>query len=152
MNSGRAIIVLAVGLLLCLAACTDPPTTDSDPGTYADAIVAETNRVRQQQGLDPLARSACATSQALDRATALLGRDELTHAPMDEVFDACPPYSAAAENLVDSAAGPDEVVAAWMDSPGHRANLLDPDLTEVGVGCVVHEDELLCSQVFLGQG
>jgi uncharacterized protein YkwD len=31
-------------------------------------------------------------------------------------------------------AAPDEVVAGWMNSPGHRANILDPDVTDVGAG------------------
>jgi len=42
------------------------------------------------------------------------------------------------------------VIDAWMHSPGHRSNLLDPTLTEIGVGCVRDGRSMLCSQVFLG--
>jgi uncharacterized protein YkwD len=37
-----------------------------------------------------------------------------------------------------------------MGSPGHRQNLVDPDLTKIGISCVPHDGELLCSQIFLG--
>ena len=57
---------------------------------------------------------------------------------------------AAAENLSRAAADPDAVVTAWMGSPGHRANLLDPQLNAMGVGCVPDAEAMLCSQIFLG--
>ncbi|MBO3100647.1 CAP domain-containing protein [Cellulomonas fengjieae] len=47
-------------------------------------------------------------------------------------------------------ATPHDVVAAWLDSPGHRANLLDPALREVGVGCLLDGDQMVCAQAFLG--
>jgi uncharacterized protein YkwD len=37
-----------------------------------------------------------------------------------------------------------------MRSPGHRSNLLDPELSDVGVGCLRDGARMLCSQVFLG--
>lgn len=36
---------------------------------------------------------------------------------------------------------PEEVVTAWMNSPGHRANILNPDFKQLGVG-VVYKDGL----------
>jgi uncharacterized protein YkwD len=38
---------------------------------------------------------------------------------------------------------------AWMGSPGHRSNILDPALSQIGVGCVLDGEAMLCSQVFL---
>lgn len=54
------------------------------------------------------------------------------------------------ENLVRAAATPHDVVDAWLGSSGHRANLLDPTLQQVGIGCLLDGDEMRCSQVFLG--
>ena len=62
----------------------------------------------------------------------------------------CKPATIAAENLSKAAASPAAVINAWMHSAGHRSNLLDPTLTQMGVGCVLDGTSMLCSQVFLG--
>ena len=41
-----------------------------------------------------------------------------------------------AENVAVGQRTPQEVVTAWMNSPGHRANILNPNLTHLGVGFV----------------
>jgi len=112
--------------------------------------VADTNVARAADGLQPLGPSECARSAAAVRAQALTGGRELTHASLTPVIEACGPSGPAAENLSRAAADPQAVVDAWLASPGHRANLLDPTLTEVGVSCVLDADRMLCSQVFLG--
>ncbi|WRH65149.1 MAG: CAP domain-containing protein [Planktothrix sp. GU0601_MAG3] len=43
-------------------------------------------------------------------------------------------YSWAAENIYASPATPEAAVEGWMNSPLHRDNILDPNLTEIGVG------------------
>jgi uncharacterized protein YkwD len=40
----------------------------------------------------------------------------------------------AAENLAAGQTSPEDVVTSWMDSPAHRANILDCSLREIGVG------------------
>ncbi|WP_413452517.1 CAP domain-containing protein [Georgenia phoenicis] len=123
---------------------------DTDVERYAGELVQLTNETREDEGLAPLVGSDCAREAALERATALVGEDELVHAPLGPVIEACAPLTTAAENLVNSTAVPIDVVDAWLGSPGHRANIVDPDLTEVGVGCVPDGEKFLCSQVFLG--
>lgn len=83
-------------------------------------------------------------------ASALIGKTELTHAPLGGVIAACAPVTTAAENLSKAAATPAAVIDAWMQSPGHRSNLIDPTLTEISVGSVQDGASMLCSQVFLG--
>ncbi|WP_136518580.1 CAP domain-containing protein [Cellulomonas telluris] len=156
----HALALLA--LLVLLAACgstpgprTSPtPTTSSaaaaDPLVYAAALVASTNEARDVEGLPALAVSECAERAAADRAQALVGEQELEHAPLDGVLRDCAPSAKAAENLSRATAPAADVVDAWLGSPGHRDNLLDPDLREVGVACVEDAGRLLCAQVFLG--
>jgi uncharacterized protein YkwD len=43
-------------------------------------------------------------------------------------------YSMVAENIATGFPDAASVVSGWMSSPGHRANILDPNLTEAGVG------------------
>lgn len=134
------------------APATRPP--GESPEDYAAAIAALTNDARETEGLPPLDDSACAREQALARATELVGADELTHAPLGPVQDACGGALVAGENLSRSAVDPERVVEAWMGSPGHRANIVDPEYAGLGVACVPVDvdgaQQLLCSQVFLG--
>lgn len=123
---------------------------DEAPDAYARRLLAATNEARADEGVVALAWSDCAARVATDRATALVGAAELEHAPLDDAMAACD-VELAAENLSRAAAGPREVVDAWLGSAGHRANLLDPTLTQVGVGCAREADgDLTCAQVFLG--
>ncbi|MEM8723248.1 MAG: CAP domain-containing protein [Cyanobacteria bacterium P01_G01_bin.39] len=43
-------------------------------------------------------------------------------------------YSMVAENVAAGQLTPQHVVSSWMRSPGHRQNILNPNLTEIGVG------------------
>jgi uncharacterized protein YkwD len=121
----------------------------STPADYARRLVLETNAARTAEGLRRLQRSRCADREARRRAQELRGQ-ELDHGPLVEFVRRCAPGSRAAENLAESSKPAEDVVQAWMASPGHRNNIVDPGLRQVGVGCVRHEDGLLCSQLFLG--
>ena len=86
---------------------------------------------------------------ATARATALIGAAALEHAPLDDVLTGCG-VSVAGENLSRATVPPEDVVAAWMGSAGHRANILDPAFAQLGVACVADGDAALCAQIFLG--
>jgi uncharacterized protein YkwD len=149
---GFVLAAVAVYLVLRPSPTTAEPWSaeGADPQGYAAELVVETNAARAAEGLPALAVSDCAATEASARAEDLSGGDDLEHAPLTPVIEACPPATTAAENLARAAATPHDVVDAWLDSPGHRANLLDPDLDQVGIGCLLDEGEMLCSQVFLG--
>ena len=140
----RKVGVLGAGLMVltgCAGATSSvrqPPastTSPRDPGVYASQIVQDTNNVRSARHLPRLTSSRCARDAGLTRASDLLGKTELIHAPLAGVIGECAPATTAAENLSHMAGGSAAVVDAWMHSPGHRSNLLDPTLTEIGVGC-----------------
>jgi uncharacterized protein YkwD len=54
----------------------------------------------------------------------------------------------AAENLARSST-PQRAHAQLMESPSHRANILDPALTHVGIGVAEREGELLVTQIYV---
>lgn len=120
-----------------------------DPGSYADALRQAADDARVAAGFPRLPPAACAAPVAQARAAALVGRP-LEHAPLDDLRQACAPATTDAENLSRAAAAPADVVTAWMASPGHRANILDPSLTTMTVACVHDGDTMLCSQLFTG--
>ena len=128
----------------------------STPASYASALEQEVNAARDSLGLPPLVHDECAATAALGRAEALAGAPELSHAPLEDVIAACARGTRAAENLARSERPPREVVAAWLASPGHAANLKDPTLTRGAISCVQDGEaaggpRFLCSHVLLSE-
>lgn len=149
----RAGLVVVLALATALpAACgvLSPASSSADPAQTAAELEDLTNDARADEGLPALPHSDCATTAAAERAADLVGDDDLDHAPMDPVLDACG-VEVAGENLSRANVPADAVVEAWLGSPGHRANILDPQFTAIGVACVPDGDATLCSQVFLGK-
>jgi uncharacterized protein YkwD len=58
-------------------------------------------------------------------------------------------YKAAGENIAMGQRTPEEVVTAWMNSPGHRANILNANFTHLGVGYVASGN--YWTQMFIGK-
>ena len=56
-------------------------------------------------------------------------------------------YTAAGENIAKGQRTAQEVVTAWMNSEGHRANILDAKFTHIGVGYV--KDGNIWTQQFI---
>jgi uncharacterized protein YkwD len=105
-----------------------------------EAIFRVTNRRREARGLDPLRPSTCAARFAQRHSTRMVERAELFHANISVLRKRCS-VRATAENVAyHSSADVDarSIVKAWMRSPSHRANILDPKLTHLGVGVDQH--------------
>ena len=103
-------------------------------------VVQLTNAIRVAHGLTPLqvhpalTRSACWMARDMVqhnylRHTDFLGREIDPRLPECGYGD----YAEIGENIAGGQLTPEEVVSAWMRSPGHRANLLNPGFREIGV-------------------
>jgi uncharacterized protein YkwD len=57
--------------------------------------------------------------------------------PFDRMDDAGYRFRTAGENIALGQATPADVVASWLDSDGHCANIMNPDYEEIGVGFAV---------------
>jgi uncharacterized protein YkwD len=155
------VLLAACGGSACVVTPTRSPTTLPDAASFAQALFDGTNAERSDAGLPPLVWSACATDLALPRALHTLPEGTLSHEPL---LPSCEDFTYLGENLSRANYTPAQVMAAWLDSPGHRQNLLDPDFAEVGIGCVPYEASnpsipvpgssgvggMACSEVFLG--
>jgi uncharacterized protein YkwD len=112
-----------------------------DPG-LARRILRRHNDIRARYGLKPLRLDPtlcrAARLQALDMAWA----DAISHKGLGQtslgwrVTQSGFKWWIVAENVAAGQPTPAEVMRAWMASPGHRRNILDPRLTHLGVGCV----------------
>lgn len=105
-----------------------------------DGLVQETNQRRTAQSKNALTLNAQLTKAAQIKAQDMVARNYWSHttpdghAPWEFVNNAGYSYAKAGENLAYGFEDEDDVVAGWMNSPGHRANLLDVDYQQVGFG------------------
>jgi uncharacterized protein YkwD len=111
--------------------------------------VTRTNTERVKAGLRALTVSSCATKQAAARTKVLVEEDRFEHDPLGPIVDACG-SGTVGENLALGYPTAKAVVAGWMGSEGHRANILGQQFTKIGVGCTNGPKGQLCAQVFLG--
>lgn len=138
----------ACAILLATASghAADPAAPNAlGPGRIEAAIAAEMNRVRAERGRAPLTVSPALRRPARAHSRWLLATGRLTHDGPDGspfwtrlVAAGFPRDRRMAENLARlggcDAGTARRVVAMWMASPGHRANLLNPRYRWVGVG------------------
>jgi uncharacterized protein YkwD len=127
-------------------ATPQPATPQPDPAARArrslvDDVVTLTNAARAQEGLAPLQPNEALMRSAQDYAVVL--------APGDCFAHDCPPFPSQKDRIAQAGYGPwqrigeniaagdrtaEGVVNGWLQSPGHRANILKPEYTEIGVG------------------
>ncbi len=111
------------------------------------AIVAQTNAFRREERLAPVVRNAALDQAARLFAAYLAKTGRFAHEadgrqPADRVKASGYQYCTVAENLAlnldsrgftaEKLSG--EAIEGWKNSPGHRKNILLPDVTEIGVG------------------
>jgi uncharacterized protein YkwD len=101
--------------------------------------VALVNTARQETGCGPVTANASLTNAAQAHATDMSNRGYFEHTTPDGVtFDqrirnAGYP-SPGAENIARGSTTAEAVMELWMNSSGHRQNILNCDLTTLGVG------------------
>ena len=118
-----------------------PDASTSTPEATAQQIVTLTNAQRVQNGLAPLSVNTQLTQAADIQSDNMARLEIMSHtlpgtATPDLASRAAAvnyQYSSLGENIAWNYADADAVVAGWMASPGHRANILNPNFTETGV-------------------
>lgn len=104
-----------------------------------DDIIRITNEYRKEKGLDVLVRNEELMKSAMNKAIDMRDQKYFAHISPDgiELWNLVQQtgynYSIIAENLAEGFFSAEDVVNAWMNSEGHRANILSVDLEEIGV-------------------
>lgn len=119
-------------------------STDLNPAVKnaAEEVCRRTNAARASQGLAPLVLRVDLSDVAQSHSQDMLDRNFFNHTnpdnetPFDRLRNAGITYQAAAENIASGQTSAEQVVTAWMNSSGHRANILNPRFTKLGVGVV----------------
>ncbi len=144
------LLVAVTGLLVAApVAAADCPGADlqpssADPGAVRAAVVCLTNAERADAGLGALASEGRLENAAQGYAQRLVTEQFFDHVAPDGSsltgrLLAYTGWLALGENLgwgEDLLATPRSIVATWMRSPGHRANVLSGLYTEIGIGVV----------------
>ena len=107
---------------------------------FITEVVALTNVERANEGLQPLTLNSQLSATAQGHSEDMAANDFFSHTGLDgdrlgdraeqNNYD----YRALGENIAAGQRTPAQVVQGWIDSPGHRANILNPNFTEIGVG------------------
>ena len=107
------------------------PPSSSD--TYENDVVTATNRERTSRGLTPLTPEACVDRYAEAQAKRMAAENRMYHQDLGPILAECN-LSTVGENVAYGYSTGAAVTAAWMNSTGHRANILNPRFRLIGVG------------------
>lgn len=126
----------------------EEPETPSEPDvdignqSYEKQVLTLVNQERAKQGLSALSWSDELANVARAHSKDMATRNFFSHtnpdgkSPFDRIKAAGISYRTAGENIAAGQRTPQEVVNAWMNSEGHRANILNKNYTKLGVGYV----------------
>lgn len=116
-------------------------SSESQPSQdYAYRVLELVNEERAKQGIAPLQWHDGLANVAYAHSKDMHDRNFMAHnnpdslTPFDRIKNAGISYTRAAENVAAGQQTPEQVMQSWMNSSGHRANILNPNLTKLGVG------------------
>lgn len=119
-----------------------PAQTPSAASAYEREVIRLVNEERAKNGLSPLTEDAALTRTARMKSQDMRDNRYFDHnsptygTPFDLMRAQGVTYRTAGENIAMGYATPEAVVRAWMNSSGHRANILNASYTRIGVGYV----------------
>lgn len=124
----------------------------SSQTSYAAQVVSLVNAERAKHGLSALTMDSSVTAAAQVRAGELYRSFSHTRPDGRSCFtalrEAGASYSGAGENIAYGQRSPEAVMQAWMNSSGHRANILSNKYTKIGVGYTVKNGVTYWTQMF----
>ena len=113
---------------------------DNASNTFAQEVLRLTNEFRAEQGSAPVTLNQKLAQAAQGHSVDMATQDFFSHTAKDgdtltdRVKQVEYSYRNIGENIAAGQSTPEAVVAAWKKSPGHRANMLNPQFAELGVG------------------
>ncbi|MEW4275912.1 CAP domain-containing protein [Priestia aryabhattai] len=135
---------------------TDKAEQTKDASQFEQKVVDLVNQERQKQGLKPLTLNKELSDVARTKSKDMMDKGYFDHnsptygSPFDMMKQFGIEYTTAGENIAKGQQSPEDVMNAWMNSDGHRKNILNPDFTEIGVG-YVKGDTTYWTQQFIGK-
>ncbi len=147
-----------------------PDSTPSNPNTapeqkpstdfssYQQQVLDLVNAERAKRGISALTLDSSLSSIATKKSQDMVNKNYFDHtsptygSPFDMMKQFGISYRTAGENIAKGQKTPQEVVAAWMNSEGHRKNILNPNFTNLGVGIAKDSNKTTYwTQMFIGK-
>ena len=129
-------------------------TSNSQTTQYIDEVIRLVNVERNKAGLPSVTKNANACMAANVRANEIITSFSHTRPNGKDCFSVLSEYNinyrACGENIAMGQKTPEEVMEAWMNSSGHRANILSANFSQIGVGVVYSQGRYYWAQMFLG--
>ncbi len=131
------------------------PATDSKVLEYENEVIRLVNEIRKENGLNQLktdwelSRVARYKSQDMKDNKYFSHTSPVYGSPFEMIRNFGISYKSAGENIARGQKTPQAVVNGWMNSSGHRANILNKNYTKIGVGYVA--DGNYWTQMFIRQ-
>ncbi|MCI5898068.1 MAG: CAP domain-containing protein [Firmicutes bacterium] len=122
---------------------TPKNTASEQKGSQAQQILALVNQKRNAQGLNALVLNDELSAVAQAKAEDMAAKGYFSHtsptygSPFDMMKSFGINYTAAGENIAKGYSSASSVMDGWMNSEGHRANILNTNFTQLGVGYYV---------------
>ncbi|MGE6376326.1 CAP domain-containing protein [Peribacillus muralis] len=129
--------------------------TNSELSAFEQQVVKLTNAERAKQGLSALKIDTELSKVARIKSQDMKDNNYFDHnsptygSPFDMMKKFGISYSSAGENIAQGQQTPEEVVQGWMNSQGHRENIMNSSFTHIGVGYV--ESGNYWTQQFIGK-
>jgi uncharacterized YkwD family protein len=132
---------------------TQKVNNEAGLNAYEQQVVDLTNKERAKYGLPPLKVDLALSKVAREKSRDMAVNHYFSHnsptygSPFEMMRKFGISYTAAGENIAMGQRTPQEVVAAWLNSAGHRANILNRNYTHIGVG--FEENGYIWTQQFI---
>jgi len=143
---------------------TDNNTSNNNQSTtgsfssFQKEVTRLVNVERSKRGLSELAFNSQLSNVATLKSQDMINKNYFSHtsptygSPFDMMKQFNISYKAAGENIAMGQKTPADVVNAWMNSQGHRENILNPNFTDIGVGIAKSSNgTLYWTQMFIGK-
>ncbi|MDD5937965.1 MAG: SafA/ExsA family spore coat assembly protein [Clostridiales bacterium] len=130
------------------------PTLDSTVNAYEQEVIRLVNEIRAQNGLKALSANWELSRVARYKSQDMADNRYFSHtsptygSPSQMIRAFGLTFRASGENIAYGQTTPQQVVNAWMNSSGHRANILSTSYTQIGVGYAARGN--YWTQMFIG--
>jgi len=135
----------------------EPSTPSGNFANFQKEVLDLVNKERTSRGLQALKFNSELSNVATLKSQDMIDKNYFDHtsptygSPFDMMKKLGLSYSSAGENIAMGQETPQEVMNAWMNSDGHRKNILNPNFTELGVGVASKGSSLYWTQMFIGR-
>ena len=143
---------------------TNNPNNNNNSGStsesfsaYQKEVVDLVNIERAKAGLNPLTLDSSISNVATKKSQDMIDNNYFSHnsptygSPFDMLKKFGISYKTAGENIAMGQKTPKEVVNAWMNSEGHRKNIMNPNFSKIGVGVAQKSGgSIYWTQIFVG--